>query len=150
MLVNQGVIVKEILVVAVLFIVSIGFNALIARYSTKKVLGIEMSFFKSSLVVIGRTLAALLAGFCVGYGVKVAFASEVDMKWVQLTGLLLMTGLSFVAYWILLGKVTQTKIPFVGMAKTAIAETGLTIVSIIGVSVIISILLVLFNLQPVQ
>lgn len=136
---------NEITIVCALFLVSLGANAFITRYSAQRILGVEISLLKSGVVVFGRTLAALLAGFCVGLGLKVGFDANIDLKWVKLGALALMTSLSFIAYWFLLGKMSKTQISFWGMTKTAATETAIMIGAIIAIAFVLSILMLIFG-----
>ncbi|MCG8061004.1 MAG: hypothetical protein N0E38_14420 [Candidatus Thiodiazotropha endolucinida] len=94
----------EIGVVSILFLLSLAANALITRWSAKKVLGLEVSLVRSGLIVAGRSLAALLAGFAVGYAIRLGLQGNVAHKAVQLAGMAMVALLSFFAYWALLGK----------------------------------------------
>lgn len=138
---------KEILVVFTFFVTSLLLNALVTKYSAKKVLGIELSFLKSNLVVLGKSLAMLLAGFCVGYGIKLGFDGKTELKSVKLIALSSVTLLSFFVYWFLLGKISETRISFWGMTKTVITETSIMIGAIIGISLILAIFITLFGLK---
>lgn len=138
---------KEILAVFALFIVSLTLNALVTKYSAKKILGIELSFFKSNLVVLGKSFAMLLAGFCVGYAIKIGFNGNTELKSVKLIALSTVTLLSFLVYWYLLGRISETRISLWGMTKTVFTETTIMIGSIIGISLILAIFITIFGLK---
>lgn len=138
---------KEILSVFGLFIISLLLNAIVTKYSAKKVLGIELSFLKSNLVVLGKSLAMLLAGFCVGYGIKIGFNGATELKSAKLIALSSVTLLSFFVYWYLLGRISATRITLWGMTKTVITETGIMIGSIVGIALILAIFITAFGLK---
>ena len=59
----------EIGVLSILFVLSLTANALATKWPTKRGLGLEVSLVKSGLNTVGRCLAALLAGFAIGYAI---------------------------------------------------------------------------------
>ncbi len=136
---------EEIGVVGILFILSLAANAIITRWSTKRVLGLEVSLVKSWLIVSGRSFAALLAGFAIGYAVRLELQGDVAYKAVQLSGMILVSCLSFLAYWVLLGKMTNTSISLWGMTKTVAAETVMLVISVVGISIVLSVIFYIFN-----
>ena len=136
---------EEIGVVGILFVISLAANAIITRWSTKRVLGLEVSLVKSWLVVSGRSFAALLAGFAIGYAVRLELQGNASYKVIQLSGMLLVSCLSFLAYWVLLGKMTNTSISLWGMTKTVAAETVMLVISVVGISIVLSIIFYIFN-----
>lgn len=137
----------EIISIAVLFVISLVANAIITKWSAKRVLGLDLTNFSASLVVIGRSLAALLAGFSIGYAIRLGFLPEVegDLEYIKLAMMLFVACLSFLAYWALLGRVSKTRISFLGMAKTVATETVMLVVSVVGVSLVISSAFFLFS-----
>lgn len=137
----------EIVAIALLFVLSLMANAVITRWSTKRVLGLDMTVMSSYLVVVGRSLAALLAGFAIGYAVRLGFLTENNgqIEYVKMAAMLLVACLSFLAYWVLLGKVSKKSISFWGMTKTVATETGMLAVSVVGVSVVLSTVFFLFS-----
>lgn len=134
-----------IAIVGILFLVSLVVNAIIARWSANKVLGVKISLLRSGLAVGGRSLAALLGGFAVGYAIKVGAQGDAPHKMIQIVGMLCVTGLSFLAYWVLLGKITNTSISLWGMTKTVATETLLLIVSAFGIALLLSAIFYLFG-----
>lgn len=128
----------EIGVVSILFLLSLAANALMTRWSAKKVLGLEVSLFRSGLIVAGRSLAALLAGFAAGYVIRLGLQGDVAHKAVQLSCMVVVALLSFFAYWALLGKMTNTSISFWGMTKTVVTETVMLLVIAFGIAIILS------------
>lgn len=137
----------EIVAIALLFVLSLMANAVITRWSTKRVLGLDMTVMSSYLVVVGRSLAALLAGFAIGYAVRLGFLTENNgqIEYVKMAAMLLVACLSFLAYWVLLGKVSNTSISLWGMTKTVATETGMLAVSVVGVSIVLSAVFFLFS-----
>lgn len=137
----------EIVAIALLFVLSLMANAVITRWSTKRILGLDMSVMSSYLVVVGRSLAALLAGFAIGYAVRLGFLTENNgqIEYVKMAAMLLVACLSFLAYWVLLGKVSKTSISLWGMTKTVATETGMLAVSVVGVSIVLSTVFFLFS-----
>ncbi len=135
----------EIIVIAVLFVVSMLVNAIITRWSTKRVLGIEVSWLKSTVIVIGRSFAALLAGFVIGYAVRLGLAGEINQNAMKIAAMFVIASLSFLAYWVLLGKMTNTQISFWGMTKTVGTEAVMLSVTVIGISVVLSTVFFLFK-----
>ena len=136
---------EEIGVVGILFVLSLAANATITRWSTKRVLGLEVSLVKSWLIVSGRSFAALLAGFAIGYAVRLGLQGDVPYKAIQLSGMVLVSCLSFLAYWVLLGKMTNTSISLWGMTKTVAAETVMLVICVVGISIVLSIIFYIFN-----
>lgn len=135
----------EIGVVSILFLLSLAANALITRWSAKKVLGLEVSLVRSGLIVAGRSLAALLAGFAVGYAIRLGLQGDVAHKAVQLAGMVVVALLSFFAYWALLGKMTNTSISFWGMTKTVATETVMLLVAAFGIAIVLSFIFYTFQ-----
>lgn len=135
----------EIGVVSILFLLSLAANALITRWSAKKVLGLEVSLVRSGLIVAGRSLAALLAGFAVGYAIRLGLQGDVAHKAVQLAGMAMVALLSFFAYWALLGKMTNTSISFWGMTKTVATETVMLLVAAFGIAIVLSFIFYTFQ-----
>ncbi|MFC1337330.1 MAG: hypothetical protein G8D91_21915 [gamma proteobacterium symbiont of Clathrolucina costata] len=138
----------EISFVGMLFLLSLAANAIITRWSTKRVLGLDVSLVKSGVIVVGRSLAALLGGFAVGYAIKVGLLQgdvEVANKAIQLTGMAAVAALSFLAYWVLLGKMTNTSISLWGMTKTVATESVMLIVASVGIAIILSVVMVTFS-----
>ena len=137
----------EISIVGALFLLSLVANAIITRWSTKRVLGLEVSLVKSSVIIVGRSLAAMLGGFAIGYGIKVGLleGEEIDHKFIQLSGMVTVALLSFIAYWVLLGKMTNTSISFWGMTKTVVTETTMLIIVSIGIAIVLSTIFFLFS-----
>ncbi|MCG7883721.1 MAG: hypothetical protein AB2669_07235 [Candidatus Thiodiazotropha endolucinida] len=135
----------EIGVVSILFLLSLAANALITRWSAKKVLGLEVSLVRSGLIVAGRSLAALLAGFAVGYAIRLGLQGNVAHKAVQLAGMAMVALLSFFAYWALLGKMTNTSISFWGMTKTVATETVMLLVAAFGIAIVLSFIFYTFQ-----
>ncbi|MBL4607585.1 MAG: hypothetical protein JKY01_07130 [Pseudomonadales bacterium] len=136
---------EEIGVVGILFVLSLAANATITRWSTKRVLGLEVSLVKSWLIVSGRSFAALLAGFAIGYAVRLGLQGDAPYKAIQLSGMVLVSCLSFLAYWVLLGKMTNTSISLWGMTKTVAAETVMLVICVVGISIVLSIIFYIFN-----
>ena len=129
----------EIGVVGILFLLSLVANALVTRWSAKRVLGIEVSLLKSGLIVTGRSLAALLAGFAIGYIIRLSIQSgDNSHQAVQIMGMGIVALLSFGAYWALLGKITNTSISLWGMTKTVATETVMLVVTAFGIAIILS------------
>jgi len=62
----------EIGVLTLLFLLSFAANTFITLWSTKKVLGIEVSLVQSGLIVLGR----FFAGFAVGYAIRIAWKND--------------------------------------------------------------------------
>jgi len=120
-------------------------NALITKWSTKRVLGIEVSWLKSTVIVVGRSLAALLAGFVIGYAVRLGLTGEIDQNAMKITAMFAVACMSFLAYWLLLGKITNTQISFWGMTKTVGTEAVMLSVTVIGISVVLSTVFYLFE-----
>lgn len=135
----------EIGIVGILFIVSLAANALITQWSAKRVLGIDVSIVHSGVIVMGRTLAALLGGFAVGYAIRLGFQGDTGNKAIQIAGMGAVAVLSFIAYWALLGKITKTSISLWGMTKTVATETALLVVSVIGIAIVLSTVFTLFS-----
>ena len=135
----------EIITIAVLFVISMLLNAVITKWSTKRVLGMEVSWLKSTLIVTGRSLCALLAGFVLGFAIRLGLTGELDQNVLQITGMVIVAGLSFLAYWILLGKMTNTRISFWGMTKTVGTEAVMLSMTVIGISVVLSTLFYVFE-----
>lgn len=135
----------EIGVVSILFLLSLAANALITRWSAKKVLGLEVSLVRSGLIVAGRSLAALLAGFAVGYAIRLGLQGDVAHKALQLAGMVVVALLSFFAYWVLLGKMTNTSISFWGMTKTVATETVMLLVAAFGIAIVLSFIFYTFQ-----
>lgn len=137
----------EIGLVTLLFVLSVIANSIITRWSTKRVLGLNISVLSSYLIVLGRSLAALLAGLAIGYAVRIGFLgdSKESFDYLKIASMLLIACLSFFAYWFLLGKVSKTSISLWSMTKTVTAETGLLIVSVVGVSIVLSTVFFLFS-----
>jgi len=135
----------EIGIVGGLFLISLVANAAITRWSTKRVLGINVSFIRSSLIVAGRSLAALLAGFSIGYVIRVGLQDETPDKVVMLSSMTIVSLLSFFAYWLLLGKMTNTSISLWGMTKTVAAETVMLIVVSSGIAIVLSFIFYTFK-----
>ena len=143
---SAEVVMGEIGVVSVLFLLSLGANALITRWSTRRVLGLDVSLLKSGTIVLGRSFAALLAGFAVGYAIRLGLqGGEIAHKVIQISGMGLVAVLSFLVYWVLLGKMTSTSISLWGMTKTVAAESVMLIVGSVGVAIVLSVLFYLFN-----
>ena len=136
---------KEIIFIAVLFVLSMLLNAMITRWSAKRVLGIEVSWLKSTLIITGRSLCALLAGFVVGFAIRLGLTGELDQNILQIIGMVIVAGLSFLAYWILLGKMTNTRITFWGMTKTVGTEAVMLSVTVLGISVVLSTVFYMFG-----
>ena len=142
---------KGIGAIAALFVLSMTVNVFITRWSAKRVLGLDVTVVKSGLIVLGRSLAALLAGFAVGYAIQLGFVPDgggegtVVARNIQMSGLMLVACLSFLVYWLLLGKMTHTQISLWGMTKTVAAESTMLVISVVGVSLVLSTLLVLFK-----
>jgi len=136
---------KEILIIAALFIASLLLNALITRWSTKRILGIEVSWLKSTLIVAGRSLCALLAGFVLGFCIRLGLTGELDQNILQISAMVVVACLSFLAYWILLGKMTKTRISLWGMTKTVGTEAVMLSVTVIGISVVLSTVFYVFE-----
>jgi hypothetical protein len=139
----------QIGVVAILFVLSMAANALITRWSARRVLGLDVSVVKSGIIVLGRSFAALLAGFAIGYIIRLVFVTNgmeevagLSMN-LQIGALAMVAGLSFLAYWVLLERVTNTNISLWGMTKTVATESVVLGVSVVGVSVILSAVFVL-------
>lgn len=136
----------EIGVVAVLFLLSIAANAILTKYSTSMVLGLNISLFRSGVIVAVRSFAALLSGYSVGYAIRLGLAQEQQANTnIQIAGMVLVSLFSFLVYWILLGKLSGSRIPLVGIAKTIAAETLLLLVSSAGVAIVLSILFAFFG-----
>ncbi len=137
----------EIVALALLFVLSLMANAVIIKWSTKRVLGLDISVMSSYLVVMGRSLAALLAGFAIGYAVRLGLLTENNdqIEYVKIAAMLLVACLSFLAYWILLGKASKTSISFWGVTKTVATETVMLAISVVGVSVVLSTVFFLFS-----
>lgn len=142
---------KGIGAIGALFVLSMAANVFITRWSAKRILGLDVPVVKSGLIVLGRSLAALLAGFAVGYAIRLGFASDgvgegtVVARTIQMSGMMLVACLSFLAYWLLLGKMTNTQISLWGMTKTVAAESTMLVISVVGVSLVLSTLFVLFK-----
>lgn len=137
---------NEIGVVAVLFLLSIAANAILTKYSTSIVLGINISLFKSSIIVAVRSFAALLSGYSVGYAIRLGLAQEQQANTnIQIACMVLVSLFSFLAYWILLGKLSGSRISLVGITKTIAAETLFLLVSSVGVAIVLSILFAFFG-----
>lgn len=135
----------EIGVVSILFLLSLAANALITKWSAKKVLGLEVSLVRSGLIVAGRSFAALLAGFAVGYAIRLGLQGDVAHKAVQLAGMAVVALLSFFAYWALLGKMTNASISFWGMTKTVATETVMLLVAAFGIAIVLSFIFYTFQ-----
>lgn len=136
----------EIGVVAVLFLLSIAANAILTKYSTSMVLGLNISLFRSSVIVAVRSFAALLSGYSVGYAIRLGLAQEQQANTnIQIAGMVLVSLFSFLVYWILLGKLSGSRISLVGITKTIAAETLLLLVSSAGVAIVLSILFAFFG-----
>lgn len=136
----------EILIVAGLMVLSMVFNSMISRWSARRFIGIELSFMKANFLVLSRSLAALLAGFCVGYAIKLGFNSGEEMRGVKIVGVLLMSLVSFFIYWGLMQKVSGKKIELLTMIKSVAAEAGVLIVSIVAISIVLSTIFVLLKI----
>jgi len=137
--------VTEIVILSVLFLVSLGVNALITRWSAKRVLGLDISVIKSGIVVLLRSLSALLAGFAVGYAIRLGSNGEMADKGIQVVGMGIVSLLSFLAYWVLLGRLTKSSITLWGMTKTVGTETALLIVAAVGIAVVVSTVTFIFK-----
>ena len=140
----------EVGVIALLFVLSLAANALITRWSTKRVLGLDVSMVKAGLIVTVRSLAALLAGFSIGYGINIGLIHNPegqgqDARYAQMGAMALVACLSFLAYWAMLGKLTNSRISFWGMTKTVATETTLLVASVVGVSVVLSTVFYFFS-----
>lgn len=135
----------EIVILCLLFSFSLLTNAVISKWSTRKFIGIELSLFKSGFLVLTRTLAALVAGFCIGYAVKVGFLGTGDFKSLQIVGVLMVSLLSFFIYWILLQKVSGKKVQAIEMVKSVAAEAGVLAIGIIVLALILSTIFVLLK-----
>lgn len=136
---------SEILVLSVLFLVSLAANALVTRWSTKRVLGINLSVIKSGIIVLLRSLAALLAGFAVGYAIRVGSSGDIADKGIQVVGMALVSLFSFLAYWVLLGRFTKSSISLWGMTKTVGTETALLVLASLGIALVVSVVFVVFR-----
>lgn len=137
----------EIGLIAILFVLSLAANAIIARWSAKKVLGLDVSLVRSMSIVAGRSFAALLAGFAIGYAIRLGLAEDsgTAQNTVQMIGVGAVALLSFLAYWLLLGKMTGTNISLVGMTKTVAVETGMLFACAFAIAIIMSTMFVLFQ-----
>lgn len=135
----------EISVVGSLFLISLAANALVTRWSARKVLGIEVSIVKSISIVVVRSLAALLAGFSVGYGIRLFLQGEIIQQSVQIIGVSIVAVLSFIIYWALLGKMTNTSISFLGMTKTVLTESVMLFGVAVGIAIFLSLSFYVFN-----
>ena len=100
---------------------------------------------KSTVIVIGRSFAALLAGFVIGYAVRLGLAGEINQNAMKIAAMFVIASLSFLAYWVLLGKMTNTQISFWGMTKTVGTEAVMLSVTVIGISVVLSTVFFLFK-----
>lgn len=136
---------KEVLGLAVLFLISLGVNALMTQWSAKRVLGIQISVLKSGIVVLLRSLAALLAGFAVGYVIRIGLHGEIADKGIQVAGMVVVSILSFLAYWVLLGRFTKSSITLWGMTKTVGAETAMLSLAAVGIAVVVSTVFFVFK-----
>lgn len=135
----------EIIVVGSLFLFSLGLNAFTARWSTRKVLGINLSWASSGLIVLGRSLAALLAGFAIGYAIRLLLQGNVNQNILQLASMFVISILSFLAYWALLGKLSGKSISLWGMTKTVATETMVLVGSCTAIAIVLSTVIYLFN-----
>lgn len=136
---------KEILLIGLLFIASMLGNTVVAKYSTNKVLGIDISYMRSGFIVLARFMASLLAGFACGYALKVGFGIEqVEHKNFQILGMVAIASLSFLVYWLLLGKLTKSKISLWGMTKTFLTETTIMGAVAVILAIILSTFFVVF------
>lgn len=136
------------IVTAGIVVASLVLNALVTKWSTKRMLGLEVSVFKSVLVVATRSCAALLAGLAIGYLIKAGSSKEnLPTDLVQIAGVIFVGALSFFVYWLTLGKVTGTKVHVWAMTKTVAVETGVMIAAVIALSLVISLVLVLAGID---
>lgn len=131
---------NELLVISALFLVSLLSNALVAKWSTEKVLGVDVSIVKSLFLVGTRSLAGLLAGFAVGYTVSFIIQGDVQEDLLMFVAMVIVSFLSFGVYWLLLGRLTGKKISFWAVTKTVAAETIYMVVFIIALAIFLSIL----------
>lgn len=135
----------EIVVLCLLFGVSLSVNAVISKWSAKKFIGIELSVVRSAVLVTSRTLAALVAGFCLGYAIKIGIIGKehTEFKTFKLIGVLVMSTVSFFVYWFLLQKIGGKKIQLSVMVKSVAFEAGILLGGIIGIALLLSTVLVL-------
>lgn len=140
-------IMDNLVVVGLLFVVSTVGSALLQKWSTRKVLGIDISIFKSSILVLGRSLAALFIGFAIGYLIRILRA-DLDPDWIRLVGMGVVTVLSFLIYWILLGKLTKRQVSLVGMTKTVALEGVLLVCAVVAIALLLSLLMTVTGAQP--
>jgi len=138
---------STILFIGVIFVLSLIANAYVAQWSTKKVMGIDISLVNSGLVVTGRTFASLLAGFAIGYAINIGLTGNADSVegMIKIMAMSIVSIFSFLVYWALLGKFTKTKISLWGMTKTAATETVVMLSSVVVISLILSSLYFMFN-----
>ena len=138
---------NAILFIGVLFMLSLAVNTVITRWSTKRVLGIDVSYFNSGIAVTGRSLPGLLAGFALGYAVRIGLqgdAATIDGA-LQIGAMVIISIFSFLVYWVLLGKLTGKEISLWGITKTAATETVVMIGSVFVIGIVLSVTFYFFN-----
>lgn len=121
--------------IAVLMAITVIINACFSRVAAQRVLGIKVSFVKASAIVTVRLCAGMLSGLLIGYGLRIGVIESKETY--RMIGCFVTSGLSFCIYWYLMGKLNNTKIKFISMAKTL----GLEVSMIMGTALVIGILI---------
>lgn len=111
--------------VVFLFIVSLVVSTWLARWSNRRVLGVDPGWVKQGGLVLARTGAATIAGFALGKVISLGMQGQAVglVEAVQYAGLGLAGVASFLLYWLLLGRVANKPIPFLGMLKAVTLES---------------------------
>ena len=110
--------------VGALVFVGIGMSidAFVTRMSAKKSIGTTLSWLQGYLLVISRTLVALVGGFAVGNLIRAAIGGDVAPEIEQVVISCIVSVISFVCYWWMMRKTTRKKVPIRQMIKTVFLE----------------------------
>lgn len=130
-----------------IFVVSLLVSAVLVRWSTRKALGIKLSFKRSIWLVLARTVVALIGGFALGNALRLANQEGlVEQKGVQIIVFCVIGMFSFLVYYFILGKISGQPVPLAGFAKSVGLETGTFMLLLIAFSFVVSTLLHLAGL----
>ena len=140
----------EIIFIIIVLVASFALNAAVAKYSISRVLDTKISFLKSSLLVLGRTSAGLIAGLTIGFAIKLLAddTNAVSISGSQSAGMFAIALSSFLAYMFFLKRLSPAKVSVGKLTKTAVTESLLLSMVIIVISVSLSTIYVL--LTPVS
>ncbi len=130
--------------VLVIFVVSLVVSTWLARWSSRRALGVDQGWIKQGGLVLARTAAATVVGFALGKAISLGMAGQPVgvLEAMQYAGLALAGVASFLIYWALLGKVSNRTIPFLGMVRAVTLESVAAWSLIVLASLVVSALVV--------